>query len=334
MMRDANRGKQALRCIGHSDGYTNQSRRGAMKRFYSGLLLLLIVSLSACDLLQQTDNQGLSNEEAEVAATILAQALADQSDGMVTDFYEATATFDRSGMYYMAGAAGKDGAGVQDPRPWRGVRRNFQVSYDSSTGVHTLSFQHEIDRPTFHKTMETVLRYIFKDIAGQFIARPRAEAERIATIDFEGFRRGEVSQQTPAGNRRSSSFERRANWHVEGLEAESDTITFIGEQTYSGAFHLINVQGTEVEREFSGQLVTDGPIKIAKPTTNEALEYLAYGTLAYQLQLVVRVNGREQRRRVEGTIELQGDGSALLRFLGTRQAYRIVLGTGEVEPLS
>ncbi|CAM3357203.1 hypothetical protein [Rhodothermus bifroesti] len=305
-----------------------------MKRFQSGLALLLLVSLAACDVLQHTDTQTLSDEEAATVATIVAQSLADQSDGLVTDFYEATATFDRSGMYYMGGAAGKDGALVQDPRPWRGMRRNFQLSYDSTTGVHTLSFLHEVDHPVFHKSIEARLQYIFKDTAGQFIARPRAEADRIATIDFEGYRRGEVSQQTPAGNRRSSSFERRATWHVEGLEAESDTILFMGEQTYSGTFHLINVQGREVERVFSGQLVTDGPIKIAKPTTNEALEYRAYGTLAYQLQLVMRVNGREQTRTVEGTIELNGDGSALLRFFGTRQAYRIVLGTGEVEPLS
>ncbi len=304
-----------------------------MKRFYhGGLTLLLALSLAACDALQSGNETALSEEDAQAVAEIVAQSLADQSDGMMTDLYDATATFDQNGMYYLTGSvASKDGDAVQNPRYWRGMRRGFRVDYDSTTGTFTIHFIHEVSRPNFQKSIEALLKYVFKDSEGQFIARPRAERERIASIEFEGFRKGSVAHRTPSGNERSASFERRAAWHVEGLEAESDTITFEGEQEMEGARHFVNDKGQEVEQEFRARLVTDGPIYILKPSATDSLEHLTYGTLAYEVRMVKRTGDKEVVHEVEGTIEMNGDGSALVRFYGIPQTYRIFLGTGEVK---
>ncbi|MDQ7039896.1 MAG: hypothetical protein Q9M35_03055 [Rhodothermus sp.] len=308
-----------------------------MQRFYhGGLGLLLMLSVAACDVLQNANETTLSEEDTRVVAEIVAQSLADQSDGMMTDLYDATATFDQNGMYYWGGsAASKDGDVVQDPmqgpRYWRGMRRGFRVDYDSATGTHTIRFIHEVSRPNFQKSIEAVLKYIFKDSEGRFIARPRVERERIASIEFEGFRKGSVAHRMPSGNERSASFERRAAWHVEGLEAESDTITFEGEQEMKGARRFVNRQGQEVEQEFRAHLVTDGPIFILKPSETDSLEHLTYGTLAYQVRMVKRTGDKEVVHEVEGTIEMNGDGSALMRFYGVPHTYRIFLSTGEVK---
>jgi len=304
-----------------------------MKRFYhGGLMLLLALSLAACDALQSGNETALSEEDAQAVAEIVAQSLADQSDGMMTDLYDATATFDQNGMYYLTGSvASKNGDEVQNPRYWRGMRRGFRVDYDSTTGTHTIYFIHEVSRPNFQKSIEALLKYIFKDSEGQFIAHPRAERERIASIDFEGFRKGSVAHRTPSGNERSASFERRATWHVEGLEAASDTITFEGEQQMEGARHFVNDKGQEVEMEFRAHLVTDGPVYILKPSATDSLEHLTYGTLAYEVRMVKRTGDKEVVHEVEGTIEMNGDGSALVRFYGIPQTYRIFLGTGDVQ---
>ncbi|SHK57252.1 hypothetical protein [Rhodothermus profundi] len=305
-----------------------------MKRLYqSGLALLLMASLAACDALQNAqEEQELNEEVAREVAEVVAQSLADQSDGMMTDLYDATATFDQRGMYYLTGSVvSKNGDEVQNPRYWRGMRRGFRVDYDSTTGTFTIHFVHEVTRPNFRKSIEALLKYIFKDKNGQFIARPRAERNRIASIDFEGYRKGSVAHRTPSGNERSASFERRATWHVEGLEAESDTITFEGEQEMEGARHFVNREGQEVEQEFRARLVTDGPIVILKPSATDSLEHLTYGTLAYEVRMVKRTGDKEVVHEVEGTIEMNGDGSALVRFYGVPQTYRIFLSTGEVK---
>ncbi len=304
-----------------------------MKRFYhGGLTLLLALSLAACDALQSGNETALSQEDAQAVAEIVAQSLADRSDGMMTDLYDATATFDQNGMYYLTGSVvSKKGDEVQSPRYWRGMRRDFRVNYDSTTGTHTIYFIHEVSRPGFQKSIETQLQYVFKDGAGQFIARPRVERDRIASIDFEGFRKGSMALRTPSGNERSSSFERRASWHVEGLETESDTITFEGEQQMEGARHFVNDKGRKLEMEFRAHLVTDGPVYILKPSATDSLEHLTYGTLAYKVRMVKRTGDKEVVHEVEGTIEMNGDGSALMRFYGVPQTYRIFLGTGEVQ---
>ncbi len=304
-----------------------------MKRFYrGGLTLLLMLSVAACDALQNADEATLSEEDARAVAEVVAQALSDQSDGMMTDLYDATATFDQNGMYYPGSSVlSKEGDAVQDPRYWRGMRRGFRVDYDSTTGTFTIRFTHEVTRPNFQKSIEALLKYVFKDKDGQFIAHPRAERDRIASIDFEGYRKGSVAHRTPSGNERSASFERRAAWRVEGLEAESDTITFEGEQEMEGARRFVNREGQEVEQEYRAHLVTDGPVYILKPSATDSLEHLTYGTLAYQVRMVKRTGDKEMVREVEGTIEMNGDGSALMRFYGVPHTYRIFLSTGEVK---
>ncbi|QXD15348.1 hypothetical protein GQ464_018470 [Rhodocaloribacter litoris] len=304
-----------------------------MKTLYrGGLTLLLALSLAACDTLQDDNVAALSEEDAQAVAEIMAQSLADRSDGLMADLYDATATFDENGMYFLAGdvASKNDDAGLNS-RYWRGMRHGYEVDYDSSTGTHTLHFLHEVKRPGFQKSIETLLAYIFKDTEGQFIARPRAEKDRIASIDFEGFRKGSIAHRTPSGGERSSSFERRATWHVEGLEAASDTIAFAGEQEMEGTRQYVDRSDQKVEQEFQAQLVTDGRVLILKPSATDSLEHLTFGTLIYHVRMVRRTGDQEVVREAEGTIELNGDGSALMRFFGVPQTYRIFLSTGDVE---
>ncbi|GIV62363.1 MAG: hypothetical protein KatS3mg044_1229 [Rhodothermaceae bacterium] len=298
---------------------------------FSPLLLMLALSLAACDTLQDPQVSSLSEEDAQAAAEIVAQALSDQSDGLMADIYDATATFDEGGMYYLGDDAAKSLDGGNDRRYWRGMHRGYEASYDTSTGTHTIHYFHEVSRPNFQKSVETLLAYIFKDEEGVFIARPRVEKERIATIDFEGYRKGSVAHRTPSGNERSSSFERRATWHVEGLEAASDTISFEGEQDVTGTRRFVNHLGQNVDMEFDAHLVTEGRVTVLKPAATDSLEHLTFGTLVYRIHMVKKTGDREVIHDVEGTITMEGDGSALVHFFGVPQTYRIFLNTGDVE---
>ena len=66
-------------------------------------------------------------------------------------------------------------------------------------------------------------------------------------------------------------------------------------------------------------------------TSGEDLENEITGSLQYTMLLTRTVDGETSERTVEGTIELEGNGRALLRFNGLRQLYRINLTDGEVE---
>ena len=61
------------------------------------------------------------------------------------------------------------------------------------------------------------------------------------------------------------------------------------------------------------------------------IEHLISGTLNYSMTLNRVVNGEEQLREAEGTIELEGNGKALLRFLGVKKVYRINLQDGDID---
>ncbi len=60
------------------------------------------------------------------------------------------------------------------------------------------------------------------------------------------------------------------------------------------------------------------------------LETQITGTIQYTMTMDRVTNGQEESKQVEGTIELEGNGRALLRFLGLRKIYRVTLADGDV----
>jgi hypothetical protein len=86
-------------------------------------------------------------------------------------------------------------------------------------------------------------------------------------------------------------------------------------------------------REFSLRLnIVD--VTIQKPTDDgeEPLEGRITGTLEYQAEITLTTaNGTERTNTYRGTVELEGNGRALLRIMGLRAPFAINLANGDVE---
>lgn len=284
--------------------------------------LALMLTLAACD--TTTPEPPLSEEEAEAVADVMADALSDQTDGMMAGLYDLTATVTRDGLSYAASAS-KNG-----DRPWRGVQRNFSAEYDSTTGEHTIEYRREIDRPNIDKTVGVNLSYIFEDVDGGFLEFPRRESDAIATITFDGQRNANTEITRPRGAR-TSTVERTAQWVLDGLEDGSELMTLSGTQQHIGTQQVERPSGV-FSREFSARLnIVD--VTIQKPTgTEEApLETRVSGTLEYEINITRTRNGDERANTYRGTVELAGDGRALLRIMGLRAPFAIDLASGDVD---
>ena len=290
-------------------------------------VLGLAATLAACDT-NAPDAAALTPAETAVAASIVAQAVADQSEGMVSDLYDMDAGLDATGLGYGEGAMGKGRGkpGMGDRRG--GLRQDGRVVYDPATGTHRVQYTRTVESPVLKKALSVDLAYVFTDAAGGFLARPRADRDLVAKVTFAGERKGSSTLTRRDGATHASAFEREASWALAGLTGAS--ATFAGEQASKGSFRTVGADGVTNERAFTATLRTDG-VTITKANAGDGVEDAITGTLAYTVTMRrVQGAGDPQTREVTGTIELAGNGRALLRFMGLPGKYRVDLSTGDV----
>ena len=126
-------------------------------------LLLMAGIMSACtlgDFSDEIDNQELTAEEIEAASQIMGQALSDDNDGVFSSLNDALSTVTSTGFESDSRFKGHDDDDDdhgRDDYSGRGGERNYEYSYDPDTGTHTLSFEREVIKDEFQKSMSAVL---------------------------------------------------------------------------------------------------------------------------------------------------------------------------------
>lgn len=292
------------------------------------MMALTLLILTGCDALNSNDPEvaTLSATELEEASEILSQSLSDQSEGLMANLNDMTATVQASGLSHDKRAFHRNPA----LRPCRGVSREFSHNYAADTGEHTLSYARVHEGEKCSKEVQTDLVYIFSNAEGGFIAAPRVNKSEISTIDFKGTRSGSATFTPQDSVSFSSTFSQEGAWLMTGLNSESLMATLNGAQTNIGSFSKTRgdslKEGT-YELNFEAVDVTiDG-----SSTTDRDLEHEITGTINYTLVMTRTHNGVTETKEAEGTIELEGNGRALLRFLGLRKVYRIHLADGRVD---
>lgn len=279
--------------------------------------LLLAVGFSACSEVDKTPS--ISEEDTQVIQASVSAALADQNDGVMTELYDVTST-----LRFGAPVSGS----VQNerpPRPGHGGERNYTRTYDPATGKHVIAYEHSFSGPGISKSMSVYQEYIFTNPDGAFVQFPgRSE---VATIAFTGRREG--SMTTP---RHSSESSRRAQWTMTGLENSSSTIVLNGTQANEGDMTVTLREGGTASREYT-MTMTFADVNIDKSfQADSTLEDKVSGTITFEHTMKHTLpNGEVREKTNSGSIELTGDGRALLRIMGLRTLYRINLATGDVE---
>ncbi|MCC5925593.1 MAG: hypothetical protein JJU41_03440 [Bacteroidetes bacterium] len=298
------------------------------------LIPALLLFWTGCNTLSP-DGSDLTDEEIEIASQIIAESLADQSGGMLSSLYDALSTIEEDRISY-----GRDGNASFQPRDGapsiqnmgnangRGVERGYVAYYNPETGQHIVSFTRSVVNPAVSMSQTVRNVYIYTDEDGNFLEFPARQRELIAAISFIGQRTG--TQQGPV---RQATSTRTDTLFVSGLQGSSDTVSLEGVHYHEGSATMtLRRAEREAQRTFSNSFRMED-VRIDKATVRENgnLENGVTGLISYRLIMrSVKANGDTESRDIQGFIELEGDGTALLRFGGVSNLFRIVLSTGEV----
>jgi len=303
-------------------------------------LVMTLVFQSCTDSTAPQLSDEFSEADIQAATEIMGSALADETDGVVSTMYDATATVSSEGIFFgrnraknntqatlTNGPNGSDhGYGPYNPNCGRNNEREFEYSYDPETGIHFIHFKRVIDNNRLQKTMEADMKYIFRNVDGNFIEHPRLYADSIESTDYNGVRTG-----THESNRRYAEYLRKDTLYLNGQSEASDILNISGNHYGKGMMELTRPDST-INRRYD-LTITLNNIQVDKAVveSNGSLEEGVTGTMDYDLT-IWRSNGiDETERTISGTIELDGDGTALLRFKRLTRFFNIDLLDGMVE---
>lgn len=308
--------------------------------YYQSITLILIMAVSAlftgCTLDgistdSSNTSENVTQEDLEAAARIMGETLSDENEGVMSSLNDALTTFTTDG-FTLSESGGSDGLLVpythdDDENTGRGKETNFSYSYDPDTGQHTIAFQRIVHNGEFYKSVTDTLKYIFTDVDGAFIAFPREQRLRIETIDFTAFRDGTVQDSA-----RESFFTRRDTFFIDGVSEASAILSLDGVHRGNGELMATTENNDVIQRSYSA-IVNFLDIQIDKAVVREngSLEAGVNGVLSWEIEIVKSKNGNSETKTLSGTVEMNGDGTALLRFKKFAKIFLINLDDGDVK---
>lgn len=292
-------------------------------------IILPALLLSACtlgDVSDEISNTELTPEETDAASQIMGQALSDDNDGIFASLNDALATVSDDGFGTSPAKLKDDDEDDDDDYSGRGAESNYTYEYDPQTGTHTLSFDRQVSAPNFQKNLSAVLTYIFTDINGGFIAQPRENKESIENIVFTASKNGNIENRF-----RSSEFSRADTFAIGGLSSITPVLTLDGFHYGNGSFSGVRPNGDTFERSYVNEIsFLDIEINKDSLAYYGTLQQGVTGTLSYEMNIFKNNDGNESTKTVSGTIVMDGDGTALLRFQNLNKLFRVNLKTGFV----
>ena len=290
---------------------------------FSILALGLMVAFAACSAVNN-EVESLSDEDIEIATIVLTESTADETSGVMSSMYDAFSSVGSSGISY-GDSQNKLKSNDDDRRGGRGQERNFSYSYDPATGTHTLEYNRSATNRWGTKSVSLLNTYVFSSPEGDWIVYPRANRDSIETVSFTGNKSG-----SSEGMHRQSEFARVDTFFISGLHATSSTLGIDGTHESNGSTTgTLPDSATTASRSYELFIDMD-QIEIDKDSvaTYGNLEQGVEGTLTYRLYLNKTVGDRSDDKLIEGTIEFEGDGTALLRFKKAAKVIRFSLRDG------
>ncbi|MFH5833696.1 DUF5666 domain-containing protein [Halalkalibaculum sp. DA384] len=291
------------------------------------LLVLLLVFAASCTLdgLDDEINDSVTQEDLQAASQILGESLSSDNSGLMLSLNDALTTMSTDGFVTDGTRPKANGSSLQNDDSGRGNESNYSYSYDAATGIHTISFTRSVDRPLFSKTVTDTLKYIFRDNNGNFVELPRRERERIESIDYNSYRQG--STETPS---KTSSFLRTDTLIISGVSSASSTLRIDGVHNGSGTFRTERAGRPVTERGYQLE-INFLNIEIDKAVAGRELRQGVTGTLTWEMSIEKNTDGNGDTQTLTGTIEMNGDRTALLRFQNFLKIFHVNLDDGDVK---
>lgn len=293
-------------------------------QFLSTLFLFAVIFTEGCTLDNVSGSSGdiVTKEDLQAASQILGESLSNDNSGVSLSLNDALTLISKDGFIQKTAAK----TTLAD-RSGRGNEENYVYQYDPETGIHTVSFKRQVDQAVFSKSVTDTLHYIFRDVDGTFIEFPGNEIDRIESINFNGRREGEVSTI-----RKQSFFVRKDTFVIDGVSNASSILTIDGTHTGVGSIEIDQSQEDILQRFYELE-INFLNIEIDKATvqTNGNLQQGVTGTLSWEMLIEKNINNKSQKRTLRGTIEMNGDGTALIRFKDYIKLFQINLDDGDVK---
>jgi hypothetical protein len=289
------------------------------------LALFLITASCTIDDVSGTNNETITEEDLQAAGEILGESLSSDNSGILLSLTDALTNFSNTGFTSSQNKTGTPA--TQDDRSGRGEETDYAYSYDEESGIHTISFNREVNRPLFNKTVIDTLNYIFKDASGTLIEAPDTEAERIEFINYNANREGEIL--TP---RKNSFFVRTDTFLIDGVSDATAMLSIDGVHNSNGHIEVDKpAENNIVERSYDLE-VNFLNIEIEKPSSGPIdLSTGVTGSLSWEMNIEKTANGNSTSKTLRGTVEMSGDGTALLRFQNLFKRFQINLTNGDVK---
>ncbi|MDC3137384.1 hypothetical protein OBA44_07435, partial [Bacteroidota bacterium] len=241
------------------------------------LLALLSVGFWSCSSVSN-DTELISDADLDMAAEIMGSSISDQQSGLMNSVYDALSTISSTGIRY-----GNDQNFLmksdKDERGGRGFERSFTHTYDSTTGVHTLSFDRTFEKGLFSSSISTLQEIQYVDLEGNFIARPKLRRDAVNQINLHSTKSGQNSNP-----RKSSEFTKIDSLYFTGVHATQSLVRMDGSHHGFGSGTALLRDSSSHSRSFEVKVVFDD-IVIDKDTLAAYgnLENAVTGTLSYSM---------------------------------------------------
>lgn len=287
----------------------------------------LALVLSACDSATTlSDDPAVAELAADEAAEVVASALANTDGGLVASMDDMTAavSHDALGDSRIV-QVGRDRQRDGDNRRHRACRGDHALTYDDVSGTHTVAYECSIQSLSFEKSLAATLNYQFRTADEQFIPRPWNNWNLVDSVAFDGAKSGSV-KRTRGDASMESSFEQNGSWALSRLAGDGAAL-LAGSQSREGTRTRVTARGTST-KDFSVIMSSDN---IEIRNSDDGLTRSVTGTISYSAVVEIETPTKTETKTVEGTVELDGSGRALLRVFGLGKVYRISLHDGEQE---
>lgn len=285
------------------------------------LSLTLMILFAACSAVNN-DVESLTDEDIELATQIIGESVSSDNSGVMGSIYDAMSAVGQDGISYNDRRNKAD-----DDHSGRGRESNYSYEYDPETGTHTLEYNRSVNRGEFSKSVSLLNTYVFKSPEGDFIARPRANADSIESIDFTGNKSGQL-----VSRKKNSNFSRADTFAIAGLHSTSSVVSIDGTHFGEGTATGMVRDSVEASREYTVNIeFLNVEIEKDSVEANGNLEQGVTGTLNYSIVINKTFGDESDENVIEGTIEMDGDGTALLRFKKIAKVVRFSLKDGSRE---
>lgn len=282
------------------------------------IFLLIPVLLHGCSIDGFEDQAvSLNENDTQITGQIIGESISENQSGMLSTFSEAFAIPTETTL--------RNGPSLLSTGTFRNLN-NYTYSYNLESGVHSVSFSTQNETPLISSSTVVTLSYIFYDQNENFIEFPDQQRDIIEAVEFSSEHSGEITSGS-----KKSIFTRVDQLFMDGLTDESDILTLDGFHSGEGIFTQTLPSGTVVEREYLLDMnYLDVRVKKMMVLENRNFRKGVNGALSYESTIRETNGNQAEAKIVNGTIELNGDGTALLQFRKQLEPYRLRLDDGQL----